>query len=328
MKRRAFITLLGGAAAGWPLVARAQQQAPLPVIGFLHDGAADTRTHLVAAFRQSLNEAGYVEGRNVLVEYRWAEDQVDRLPGLAAELVRRQVAVIVAVGGLRPALTAKAATDTIPIVFAVGADPVKLGLVESLNQPASNATGVSYFTFELGAKRLGLLHELVPAGADLIVLLNPKSPIAVTALKDTEEAASAIGQNLTVLHASTKEDINVAFKAMAKKRAPALVIVSDPLFTSRRVQLATLAARYAVPAIYTSREFAKVGGLMAYGVNLADNYRQIASYVGRILKGAKPADLPVVQPTKFELVINLATAKALGLDVPPTLLARADEVIE
>jgi putative tryptophan/tyrosine transport system substrate-binding protein len=326
MRRRDFITLLGGAAA-WPLAARAQQQT-MPVVGFLHDSWPEPRANLLAAFRQGLSEVGFVDGRNVMIDYRWAQDQLDRLPGLAADLVRRQVAVIVAVGGVGPALAAKAAADAIPIVFQAAADPVKLGLVGSINRPGDNATGVTYFTVELGPKRLGLLRELMPGGADVVVLVNPQSLVAESALKDMQAAADAVGQQLSVLHASNNPEINGAFPAMVQKRAPALVIIPDALFTGRRVQLATLAARYAVPAIYSSREFAEVGGLMSYGANLADIYRQIGTYTGRILKGTKPADLPVVQPTKFEFVINLATAKALGLEVPATLLARADEVIE
>jgi putative tryptophan/tyrosine transport system substrate-binding protein len=247
---------------------------------------------------------------------------------LAADLVRRQVTVIVAVGGVGPALAAKAATDAIPIVFQAAADPVKLGLVGSINRPGDNATGVTYFTVELGPKRLGLLRELMPGGADVVVLVNPQSPVAEYALKDMQAAADAVGQQLSVLHASNNQEINAAFPAMVQKRAPALVIIPDALFTGRRVQLATLAARHAIPAIYSSREFAEVGGLMSYGANLADIWRQIGIYTGRILKGIKPADLPVVQPTKFEFVINVATAKVLGLTVPPMLLARADEVIE
>ena len=325
MRRREFITLLGGAAAAWPIGARAQQPA-VPVIGFLHGGSFEPRANLVAAFRLGLSEAGFVDGRNVLIEYRWAQDQSDRLPGMAVDLIHRQVSVIAAPDNVG-ALAAKAATDAIPIVFQIGADPVTLGLVASLNRPGGNATGVSYFTFELGPKRLGLLRDLMAGGADIFVLLNPKSPIADAALKDM--AAAAVGQQLSVLHASNaQEEINAAFPAMAQKRAPALVIIPDALFTGRRVQLATLAARHAIPAIYTSREFAEVGGLMSYGTNLADNWRQVGTYTGRILKGTKPTDLPVVQPTKFEFVINLATAKALGLEIPPSLLARADEVIE
>ena len=327
LKRREFITLLGGAAAAWPLAATAQQPA-MPVVGFLHVSWPEPRANLLAAFRQGLSEAGFVDGRNVMIEYRWAQDQLDRLPGLAADLVRRQVAVIVAVGGPGPALAAKAATDAIPIVFQAAADPIKLGLVRSINRPGDNATGVTYFTLELGPKRLGLLRELMPGGVDVVVLVNPQSPVADPGLKDMQAAADAIGQQLSVLRASNNQEINAAFPAMAQKRAPALVIIPDALFTGRRVQLATLAARYAIPAIYSSREFAEVGGLMSYGANLADIYRQIGTYTGRILNGTKPADLPVVQPTKFEFVINVATAKVLGINVPSTLLARADEVIE
>jgi ABC-type uncharacterized transport system substrate-binding protein len=325
MRRRNFITLLGGAAA-WPLAARAQPLA-LPVVGFLHDGSF-APIALVAAFRQGLNDAGYVEGRNVLVEYRWGEDQFDRLPALAAELVQRQVAVIATPGSASAALATKAATNAIPIVFSVGTDPVKLGLVSSLNRPGGNVTGVSYLTQELGPKRLGLLRELIPAGADIVVLGNPRSPVTESAVHDVQVAAAAVGQPISVLHASTNPEIHAAFLAMAQRRAPALVIVTDPLFTSRRVQLVTLAARHSIPAIYTSREFAEVGGLMSYGTNLPDVYHQVGIYAGRVLKGTKPADLPVVQPTKFDFVINLATAKAIGIDVPSALLARADEVIE
>jgi ABC-type uncharacterized transport system substrate-binding protein len=323
MRRREFIMLLGGAAA-WPLAARAQQQQ-MPVIGFLHRGSFEARANLVAAFRLGLSEAGFVDGRNVLIEYRWAQDQSDRLPGMAKDLVHRQVSVI-ATPDNAGALAAKAATDAIPIVFQIGADPVKLGLVASLNRPGGNATGVSYFTYELGPKRLGLLRDLMPGGADIFVLVNPKNPISDTALQDLTAAAG--GQQLSVLHASNAQEINAAFPAMAQKRASALVIIPDALFVSRRVQLATLAARHAIPVIYTSREFAEVGGLMSYGTNLADNYRLVGTYTGHILKGAKPADLPVVQPTKFEFVINLATAQVLGIEVPATLPARADEVIE
>jgi putative tryptophan/tyrosine transport system substrate-binding protein len=326
IKRREFVALLGGAVA-WPLAARAQQPA-MPVVGFLHDGSSDERVHLVAAFRQGLIEAGYIEGRNVLVEYRWAQDQYDRLPALVTELVQRHVAVIATPGSIGAALAAKTATNTIPIVFSVGTDPVKLGLVASLNRPGGNVTGLSYLTQELGPKRLALLRELMPGGADVVVLANPKSAPTDYALQDMQAAAAAIGQRLSVLRASNNQEIGAAFLAMVQRRAPALVIVTDPLFTSRRVQLVTLAARHAIPAIYTSREFPEVGGLMSYGTNLPDVYRQVGFYAGRILKGDKPADLPVVQPTKFEFVINLATAQAIGLDVPASLLAQADEVIE
>jgi putative ABC transport system substrate-binding protein len=326
VRRREFITLVGGAAA-WPLTVHAQQPT-MPVVGFLHDGSSDGRAHFTAAFREALSEAGFVDGRNVVIEYRWGQDRFDRLPALVAELVQRQVAVIATPGSATAALAAKAATNTIPIVFSVGSDPVKLGLVDSLNQPGANITGVNYFTQDLGPKRLGLLRELMPAGADVVVLVNPKSPIADSAVKDLQVAASTVGQQFSVLHASNNQEIYGAFSAMAQRHSPALVIVTDPLFTSRRVQLVTLAIRYAIPAIYTSREFTEVGGLMSYGTDLPNIYRQVGVYTGRILKGAKPSDLPVMQPTKFEFVINLATAKALGLDVPPTLLARADEVIE
>jgi putative ABC transport system substrate-binding protein len=325
--RREFITLLGSAAAAWPLPAWAQQPA-LPVIGVFHAGAFEPRAHLVAVFRQTLSEAGYVDGRNVSIEYRWAQDQFDRLPELAADLVYRRVAVIITPGSTEAALAAKAATDTIPIVFSVGADPVRLGLVGSLNRPGGNATGMSYFSQELGPKRLGLLSELMPDRADIVVLVNPKSPIADAAIKDMQEAAAVAGQQISVLHVSNNQEIYAAFPVIAQKRAPALLIITDVLFTSRRVQLVTLATRYAIPAIYTSREFTEIGGLMSYGANLSEIWRQAGIYAARILKGAKPADLPVVQPTKFDFVINLATAKALGIDVSPTLLARADEVIE
>jgi putative ABC transport system substrate-binding protein len=263
-----------------------------------------------------------------VIEYRWAQDQFDRLPALVADLVQRQAAVIATPGSASAALAAKAATSTIPIVFSIGSDPVKLGLVDSLNRPGGNVTGVSYLTQELGPKRLGLLRELMPAGADVFVLVNPKSPVTEAALQDMQAAASAVGQKFSILHASNNQEIYAAFPAMAQSGAPALIIITDPLFTSRRVQLVTLAARYAIPAIYTSREFPDIGGLMSYGTDLPDIYRQVGNYAARILKGAKPAELPVMQPTKFELVINLATAKALGIEVPPTLLARADEVIE
>jgi putative ABC transport system substrate-binding protein len=298
------------------------------VIGFLHDGSFEPRAHLVAAFRRGLSDAGFVDARNVAVEYRWAEDQLDRLPALAADLVQRQVAVIVTPGSVAGALAAKAATKAIPIVFSIGADPIKLGLVAGLNRPGGNVTGVAYLTTELGPKRLGLLSELMVGGADFIVLGNPKNPTTEPAAKEMQVAASAVGRQLSLIPVSNNQEINAAFPAIAKKRAPALLIIPDALFTSRRVQLATLAARYAVPAIYSSREFAEVGGLMSYGTNLAEIYRQVGAYAGHVLKGAKPTDLPVMQPTNFEFVINVATAKALGLEVPGTLLARADEVIE
>ena len=327
MKRREFISMLGGAVAAWPLAAQAQQTA-MPVIGFLHPSSPEAAANSLTAFRRGLQESGYVEGNNVAIEYRWAENRIDRLPEMAADLVRHQVAVIVTPGSTAAPLAAKAATKTIPIVFSVGTDPVKLDLVDSLNRPGGNATGVSYFTQELGPKRLGLLRELIPGDADVIVLGNPRNAATDLAVRDMQIAVSTIGQQITVLNASDSREIDTAFTTMVQKRAPALLIIADALFTSRRVQLVTLATRHAIPAIYTSREFAEVGGLMSYGANLRDISRQVGAYTGRILKGAKPVDLPVVQPTKFEFVINLQTARALRLEVPPTLLARADEVIE
>ena len=327
MTRREFISMLGGAVAAWPLAAQAQQTA-MPVIGFLHPSSPEAAANSLTAFRRGLQESGYVEGNNVAIEYRWAENRIDRLPEMAADLVRHQVAVIVTPGSTAAPLAAKAATKTIPIVFSVGTDPVKLDLVDSLNRPGGNATGVSYFTQELGPKRLGLLRELIPGDADVIVLANPRNAVTDLAVRDMQIAVSTIGQQITVLNASDSREIDTAFTTMVQKRAPALLIIADALFTSRRVQLVTLATRHAIPAIYTSREFAEVGGLMSYGANLRDISRQVGAYTGRILKGAKPVDLPVVQPAKFEFVINLQTARALRLEVPPTLLARADEVIE
>jgi putative tryptophan/tyrosine transport system substrate-binding protein len=325
--RREFFGVFAGSVVVWPLVVRAQQQA-MRVVGFLHDGTPEGRAHFAAAFREGLSEVGFVDGRNVVIEYHWAQDQFDRVPALVAELVQRRVAVIATPGSATAALAAKAATSTIPIVFSVGSDPIKLGLVDSLNRPGGNVTGVNYYSQDLGPKRLGLLRELMPAGADVVVLVNPMSPITDPALKDLQAAASTVGQQLSMLHASNNQEIYAAFPVMAQRRNSALMIITDPLFTSRRVQLVTLATRYAIPAIYTSREFTEVGGLMSYGTDLPSMYRQVGNYAGRILNGAKPSDLPVMQPIKFEFVINLATAKALGIDVPATLLARADEVIE
>ena len=300
----------------------------MPVIGFLHSGLPAALAHLVTAFRQGLSSAGYVEGRNVAIEYRWADDQLDRLPAMAADLVNRRVAVIAAFGGERPAQVAMAATTTIPIVFAIGGDPVKLGLVASLNRPTANVTGVSFFTIALGLKRLELLRELVPRASVIAVLFNPNDGNAKDNLKDVQNAARTLGQQIHVVSAGAENEFDKAFASIARERAQALLVLSSPLFTSRRERFIALVARHALPAIYFQRESAASGGLMSYGASTSEAYRQAAVYVSRILKGAKPADLPVQQPTSFELVINLKTAKALGITIPPSLLLRADEVIQ
>jgi putative ABC transport system substrate-binding protein len=326
MRRRAFITLLGGAAAMWPLAARAQQPA-MPVVGYLDAASASERAYIVAAFRQGLADAGYVEGQNVAIEYRWAEGDYRRLSEMAADLVRRQVSLIVTPGAAAGAQAAKNAT-TIPIVFAVGQDPVKLGLVESLARPGGNATGVNFFTNELVAKRMGLLRELLPTAARVAVLVNPSDVISDLIVRDAQAAASVAGLGIVVLTASTPREIDAAFASLVQDRADTLFVGPGAFFNARRVQLVGLAAHHRIPSTYSVRAYAEAGGLMTYGTNQADMFRQVGSYAGRVLKGAKPADLPVVQSIKFELVINLNTARALGLTVPPSLLARADEVIE
>ena len=327
MIRRRFISLLGGAAI-WPLAARAQQAA-LPVIGFLNPTSPDTYADRLRGFRQGLKDTGYVEGENVAIEYRWAENQLDRLPALAAELVRRRVAVIATSGGPAVAFAAKAATTTIPIVFIVADDPVRLGLVASLARPGGNLTGINFLNADLTAKRLELLRELVPGASRVAVLVRPTTGSGIEApLRDMDLAARAMGLQIQVVNASNSREIDAAFENFARERPDALFVSPDPFFRSRRMQLTHLATRHAIPATYALRDYAEAGGLMSYGAGLTDAYRQIGTYAGRILKGAKPADLPVVQSSKFELVINHQTARMLGLTVPPSLLAVADEVIE
>jgi len=326
MRRREFIGLLGGAAA-WPLAARAQQPT-FPVIGFLNHGAPEASVQLVAAFRKGLSETGFVEGQNVAIDFRWAHNEIDRVPELAADLVRRRVAVIATPISTPASLAAKVATSTIPIVFGVGGDPVQAGLVASFNRPGGNITGVSILNWELGAKRLGLLHELMPAGAPIALLINPATPVVVAPyIREVQAAAAAVGRPIEILNAAGPRDIDAGF-ANLQKRTAALLVPPDSLFIARRVHLVGLALRHAVPALFPWRDAVEIGGLMSYGPSFPDGYRQVGLYTGRILKGEKPGDLPVLQPSKFELVINLQTAKTIGLDVAPTLLGSADEVIE
>jgi putative tryptophan/tyrosine transport system substrate-binding protein len=327
IRRRDLLTLVGGAAAGWSFSVRAQQPT-LPVIGYLSSTSSGPYVPFVTAFQQGLKETGFVAGQNVTIEYRWAEGKFDRLPALAADLVRRQVAIIAVGGGGVTALAAKDATSTIPIVFAFGSDPVKLGLVASLNRPGGNITGVSTITVELGQKRLELLHDLLPKVAAIGFLMNPSSPNTVFDLPEMQVAARELGQELVVVNARDEREIDTAFSDLVQQRAAALLVQPEPFLLSRRNQLVALTARYAIPALYFERAFPIAGGLMSYGPDLREANRQAGSYAGSILKGARPADLPVMQSTKFELVINLKTAKALGLEIPPKLLALATEVIE
>jgi putative tryptophan/tyrosine transport system substrate-binding protein len=326
MRRREFITIIGGAAVAWPLAARAQQPA-LPVVGFLHSGSEAYSPHVIG-FGQGLNESGFVDGRSVTVQYRFAEGHYDRLSAMVADFVNRKVAVLAAMGGVQTALAAKAASATIPVVFANGSDPVQFGLVNSLNRPGGNMTGVSFFTATLEAKRLGLLFELVPAARTFGILINPTNPNAEAQLNDIAQGALTLSRPITILKASNDQEIEAAFNSFAQQQVNALLVTSDPYFFGRHEKIVALAARYNLPAIYEWREFAQAGGLASYGTNLLDNYRLAGVYAGRVLKGEKPADLPVIRATKFEFVINLKTAKALKLDVSPTLSARADDVIE
>jgi putative ABC transport system substrate-binding protein len=327
MKRRAFISLLGGAAAAWPLAARAQQPA-IPVIGFLHQGSPDASVSQLEAFRHGLKEGGFVEGQNVAIEYRWAEGQYDRLPDLTRDLVRHQVAVIAAVGTSAPGLTAKSATSVIPVVFQTGGDPVQDGLVSRMNRPGGNVTGVSRLSVALEPKRLELLHEVVPKSSMIGFLVNPLNPRTQLLIQHMREPVPSLGLSLDVLEASTEGESDTAFASTLQRGIGALLVAQEPSYNRWHEHIVTLAARHKMPAMYASRIYAIAGGLMTYDASVVDSMRQVGVYVGRILKGEKPADMPVVQPTKFELVINLKTAKALGLDVPPTLLSLADEVIE
>jgi ABC-type uncharacterized transport system substrate-binding protein len=325
MRRREFITLLGGAAA-WPLAVRAQQ--PLPAIGFLHSAAPDAYAHVISSFKKGLHEIGYVEGENVTIEYRWARDQLDQLPVLASELVNLDVNVLVAFGGTTSALAAKAVTTKVPIVFATGGDPVKSGLVTSMSRPTENVTGVTFFTIELGQKRVEVLHDLIPKMTSVGLLTNPANPNSKDLSEDVERAARRLGLQFHLLNARNANEIEAAVVSIRQERNAAIIVSGDSAFTAQRDLIADLARRSAIPTIFPYREAAVVRGLMSYGTSVTEAHRQAGNYAGRILKGAKPRDLPVMQSVKFELVINLKTAKALGLDVPPTLLARADEVIE
>ena len=328
MRRREFITLIGGAMAAWPLAARAQQPA-MPVVGFIRDGSAEANARNAAAFRKGLNETGYVEGQNVTVEYHWLEGQYDRVPALMADLVRRRVAVIVTPSIATVALAAEAATATIPIVFGIGEDPVQRGLVANMARPGGNATGANFLATEVAAKRLRLLHDLLPKAVRVAVLVNPASASNTeSTLREVQEAAPALGLNIEILNATTISEIDAAFAALARERPDALFVGPDGFFTSRRGQFATLTAVNKIPATYSNREYVAAGGLMSYGTDLTDVFHQVGAYTGNILKGAKPADLPVVQSTKLEFVLNLQTARALGLSVPPSLLSIADDVIE
>jgi putative ABC transport system substrate-binding protein len=326
MRRRKFITLVGGAVA-WPFAVRAQQLA-MPLIGFLNSQSASSFSHLVAGFQQGLREAGFLEGQNIQIEYRWAEGQSEQLPALANDLVRRGIAVLVATGGEPAALAAKDSTQTIPIVFLIGGDPVKMGLVASMNRPGGNVTGLTLLSTEIERKRLALLQELLPKASLIAVLINPDFPATENRRRDVLEAASRMGLNTIVVSASSESQFEPAFTTAVEQRADALMVFADPFFNSRRDQLAALAARYKIPAIYEFREYALAGGLMSYGANIVELYREVAHYAGRILRGAKPSDLPIMQPTKFDFVINQEVARGLALEVPDKLLALADEVIE
>jgi putative ABC transport system substrate-binding protein len=328
VKRREFITLLGGAAAAWPIAARAEQQPTRPVIGFMSSRSAADSEYLVSAFRKGLSEAGYIEDQDVTIEFRWANGRYDELPALAADLLKRKIAVLVAVGGEPAALAAKSATSTIPIVFTVGGDPIKIGLVASINLPSGNATGVSLLAIAPAAKRLAMLHELVPK-TDLIgVLINPKFVDFESRSQELAEAAHILDRRIEIFRASTDAELQQAFDSITRERAAAFIVTADPFFDSRRDRMVAFAAEYRLPTIYQFREFATAGGLMTYGISITEGYHQAGVYVGRILKGAKPAELPVHQSIKFELVINLKTARELGIEIPANLIALADEVIE